>query len=242
MLTAGIRTRSGQRPYRIRKPSTAAQNLTQFLSIPFGIGSCSRDIKEQGTILQRDPHVQLDRREFSFLTLDLPTSPRGPEGEESRSFYEEVILPLVRIQKTREDNLYRWLEIMFKFCAGKPFAYYSRYVPSPKIHRIGWLHDVKVVHFPLQRIPERLRRRNQIFRFMALTPAQWEELQLRRSECRRHMESRPLLGRRAALSGRAATSVVHPCRTGHPLLWASCEVASQTTTLHPAFGDWPKPQ
>ncbi len=143
------------------------------------LGSCSRE-NEDITILQRDPHVQLDHREFSFLTLDLPTSARGPEGKEARSFYDEVILPLVRIPKTR-DNLYEWLEIMFKFCAGKSFAYYSRYVPSPKIHRIGWLHDVKVVHFPLQRIPERLRRRNQAFRFMWLTPAQWEELQRRRA-------------------------------------------------------------
>jgi len=45
----------------------------------------------------------------------------------------------------------------------------------------GWLHDVKVVHFPLQRIPERLRSGNQVFRFMALTRAQWEALQRRRA-------------------------------------------------------------
>jgi hypothetical protein len=144
------------------------------------LGSCSRETEDKVRILQNDPYVQLNHREFSFLTLDLPTSARGPKGEEARSFYHEVILPLVRIPKTR-DNLYEWLEIMFKFCAGKPFAYYSRYVPSPKIHRIGWLHDVEVVHFPLQRITERLRRRNQVFRFMSLTPAQWEELQRRRA-------------------------------------------------------------
>jgi hypothetical protein len=28
------------------------------------------------------------------------------------------------------DNLYAWLEIMFTFCAGKPFVYDSRYVQA----------------------------------------------------------------------------------------------------------------
>jgi hypothetical protein len=34
------------------------------------LGSCSRTIKVVNTMLQLDPYVQLDHREFSFLTLD----------------------------------------------------------------------------------------------------------------------------------------------------------------------------
>ena len=43
MEMGGMRTRSGQRPYRIRKPSTAAQNLYQFLSCPLGIAESYRE-------------------------------------------------------------------------------------------------------------------------------------------------------------------------------------------------------
>jgi hypothetical protein len=143
------------------------------------LGTCSRQTRG-ATILQHDPHMQRNDREFSLLTLDLPNSANGPEGKEAKSFYSKVIRPLVALPKSR-DTLYDWLEIMFTFCAGKPFAYYSRYVPSPAIHRIAWQHDVEVVHFPLQRLPERLRRRNQVFRFMSLTRAQWDELQRRRA-------------------------------------------------------------
>jgi hypothetical protein len=80
------------------------------------------------------------------------------------------------------NNLYAWLEIMYTFCAGTPFAYDNRYVPSPRIYRIASLHNVKILHFALQEIPEHLRTRNPSFRFMALTASQWEELQRRRSE------------------------------------------------------------
>ena len=92
-----------------------------------------------------------------------------------------MILPLVDLQNTPKDTLYEWLEIMFEFCAGKPFAYYSRYVPSPKVHRLAWRHKVQVVHFPLQRLPIRLLKRHETFRFFRLTRNQWEELQRRRS-------------------------------------------------------------
>jgi hypothetical protein len=92
-----------------------------------------------------------------------------------------VILPLVRLQNTPKDTLYDWLEIMFELCAGKPFAYYSLYVPSPKVHRLAWRHKVQVVHFPLQRLPSRLLERHRSFRFFALTRKQWEEFYRRRS-------------------------------------------------------------
>jgi hypothetical protein len=85
------------------------------------------------------------------------------------------------LKNTPKDNLYEWLEIMFEFCAGKPFAYYSTYVQSPRVHSLAWRHKVNVVHFPLQRSPIRLLERHKSFRFLALTRNQWEEFQRRRS-------------------------------------------------------------
>ena len=142
------------------------------------LGSCSRETRND--ILQNAPRVQRDHRDFTFITLDLPTS--HPTKLKEPSFYERVIRPLVDSQKTRKDNLYGWLEIMFEFCAGKPFAYYSRYVPSPKVHRLAWQHKVQIVHFPLQHLPIKLLKRHEAFRFFRLTRNQWEELQRRRSD------------------------------------------------------------
>ena len=142
------------------------------------LGSCSRETREWDA-LQNDPWVQRDHRDFTLITLDLPTS--HPTKLKAPSFYDRVIRPLVDLKKAPGDNLYGWLEIMFEFCAGKPFAYYSRYVPSPKVHRLAWQHKVQVVHFPLQRLPNRLLKRHETFRFFKLARNQWEELQARRS-------------------------------------------------------------
>lgn len=135
------------------------------------IGSASRE-RDDRVLLQEDPyHLQRNRRDFSLITLDLPTMTRdGP------SFYDKVILPLVERVGGPFDTLYDWLAVMFAFCAGKPFAYYSRYAPSPKIHRLAARHGVTVAHFPLRTIPETLCARNRMFRYMALAPSQWEAL------------------------------------------------------------------
>lgn len=139
------------------------------------LGSCSRTTRGH-EVLQNDPWVQRDHRDFTLITLDAPTS-----SMIAPTFYDYVILPLVRLQNTPKDTLYDWLEIMFELCAGKPFAYYSLYVPSPKVHRLAWRHKVQVVHFPLQRLPSRLLERHRSFRFFALTRKQWEEFYRRRS-------------------------------------------------------------
>ena len=147
------------------------------------LGSCSREADMK--VLETDPRIQLDHREFTLVTLDAPTSFRtatpGITKNDPKTFYSLVIRPLIRVQNTDKDNLYGWLDIMFKFCAGKPFAYYSRYVPSPEIHRIAWRHKVRVVHFPLQRLPAKLLNRHKSFRFFGFTPEQWEEFQRRRA-------------------------------------------------------------
>src|ERR1039458_7451247 len=57
------------------------------------VGSCSRE--RSGTeVLQKDPHIQRDRREFTLITLDAPTSRSGSKRS-SPSFYQSVIRPLV---------------------------------------------------------------------------------------------------------------------------------------------------
>jgi hypothetical protein len=91
-------------------------------------------------------------------------------------------MPLVDRQETADDNLYGWLDVMFAFCTGKPFAYYSRYVPSPQVYRIAWRYKVQLVHFPLRLLPSRLLARNKSFRFMCLTRNQAEEFERRRTE------------------------------------------------------------
>jgi hypothetical protein len=145
------------------------------------LGSCSRETTKYD-VLQKDPWGQRDRRDFTLMSLDLPTS-RHTELPDSDlpTFYDRVIHPLLGLKNSPKDTLYAWLEIMFEFCAGKPFAYYSRYVPSPKIHSLAWRHKVHVVHFPLQRVPIKLLERHKTFRFFALTRKQWEEFQRRRS-------------------------------------------------------------
>jgi hypothetical protein len=109
------------------------------------------------------------------VTLDLPTSVPGKDDSGAKAFYDQVIWPIVDLQRSPKDNLYSWLEVMFAFCSGKPFAYCSRYVPSPRIHAIASRHRVTLRHFPLRLLPTRLVERNRTFRFMSLTREQWEE-------------------------------------------------------------------
>lgn len=133
------------------------------------IGSASRHCHSE--VLQERPfHVNRMFRELAFITLDAPTREPHPGA---RSFYDAVILPLVQ---QRGGDLYDWLEVMFAFCANKPFAYFSRYTPSARVHRVAAAYGVRVLHVPLQSVPAQLVERNRSFRFLALTRAQWEAL------------------------------------------------------------------
>src|SRR5690606_13906463 len=87
------------------------------------------------------------------------------------SFYDHVILPLVELPPF-QDDVYHWLDIMFRFCAGKPCTYFSRYRPSNAIFQVAARHRVKLFHLPLDVIPQTLRDRNQYFRFMQVSREQ----------------------------------------------------------------------
>jgi len=145
------------------------------------LGSCSRTCIPAEP-LESDPWVQRNHRELSFVTLDLPTLAPGTDDSGAKAFYDLVIWPLVDLQRSAKDNLYSWLEVMLAFCSGKPFAYYSRYVPSPRIFAIASRHRVTLRHFPLRLLPTRLVERNRTFRFMSLTREQWEEFERRCSD------------------------------------------------------------
>jgi hypothetical protein len=136
------------------------------------VGSVSRESIRSEVIQDSPCHVTLRRREFSMITLDAPTS---FAADESRSFYARVIEPLVNLAP-RRDHLYAWLDVMFRFCAGKAIGYCSRYAPGPRIRAIAERYGARVIHVPLQTIPTRLVEANQRFRFLWLTDKQWSAL------------------------------------------------------------------
>ena len=149
------------------------------------VGAISREATP-GEILQEngDPCMVVRRqREFSLLTLDVPNWYRGGE-DERKDFIGRVILPLAGLPKG-EDNLYGWLRVMFSFCRGKPFAYFSRYVPSARVHRVAAEYHVTLIHMPLSLISSRLLAMHRRFRFLLLTAAQKDSLRERVAEGRR---------------------------------------------------------
>lgn len=140
------------------------------------IGSASREIRND--VIENDPcHVTLRYRELSLVTLDAPTS--APDG--LPSFYDHVVTRLLALTPAA-DNLYGWLDVMFAFCAGKPFVYYSRYRPSPTIKRLSDQYRIRLVHKPLRVIPAALLARHRTFRFLSVTREQWDALQERLAE------------------------------------------------------------
>jgi len=66
---------------------------------------------------------------------------------------------------------------MFAFCRGKPFVYYSRYVPSARICQIATQYRVRLLHRPLRLIPSALLRRHRTFQFVAVTRQQRDALE-----------------------------------------------------------------
>lgn len=138
------------------------------------VGSVSRNYRADS--LQREPcKVLRMHRELSLVTLDAPT---WLKDSKARSFYDKVIEPLV-YGRREQDDLYAWLDVMFEFCKRKTVAYFSRYVPSMRVHRIAAAYGVRVIHYPLRRIPAPLLERNRQYRFAWVTQRQWEEMSAR---------------------------------------------------------------
>lgn len=145
------------------------------------VGSASRET-EHYELLQQAGHSEVTRRrrEWSLMSLDLPTfKPERPGSfrPAADTFFEKVIEPLLAIQgRPGRDHVYGWLEAMFRFCAGKPFAYYSRYRPSPRIYALARKHRVTLLWQPLGLVPAALLKRNRTFRQLWLSASQWAAL------------------------------------------------------------------
>lgn len=143
------------------------------------VGGASRVRDDTRRVLGEVPaQVFLERRELSFITLDVPTWVED-RNRRSESLYERLIADLVDLKETERDTLYGWLEVVFRFCAGKPLVYYSRYVPGEQIRFIADLNGVRLTHVPLRALPEALLAANHAFRMMHLSLSQWDELEKR---------------------------------------------------------------
>jgi hypothetical protein len=139
------------------------------------IGSVSRAVGHETIGRQGQSEVTRRTREWSFVTLDHPTfETRSGSG----ALWDRVIMPLVDLEK-RRDDVYRWLELVFQFCEGKPFVYYSQYVPSARIDALARAHKVRLRWCPLGRLSTTLLARHRFRHQLWLGDSQWRELQAR---------------------------------------------------------------
>jgi hypothetical protein len=167
-----------------------------------GVGSVSWQVRNSVELRSKPFLMQRNYREVSLITLDAPTWIEGESGTR-QSFYDIVIKELIDldlIETPENNNIYAWLEVMFKFCRNKPFAYFSLYEPSPRILSIGSKFGVRVIHVPLTLIPERMLQRHQSFKFMRMTPSQWEDLLERMGESNRASTTKPATERTESMA------------------------------------------
>ncbi len=166
------------------------------------IGSVSREIGYETIGRQGQSEVGRRRREWSFVTLEHPTFETRPSAGE---FWDRVIQPLVNFGGAR-TTVYDWLALVFRFCDGKPFVYYSHYTPSARIYALARSHKVRLRWCPLGRLSGALVARHRFWRQLWLSDSQWRELQMRLARGVRNGPEPP-----EALAGRLRRQVVpHP--------------------------------
>jgi len=139
------------------------------------IGSVSRAVGHETIGRQGQSEVTRRRREWSFVTLDHPVFETRPG---SGALWERVILPLVDCEQVR-DTVYDWLELVFRFCEGKSFVYYSQYTPSARIYALARWHKVQMRWCPLGHLSGALVVRHRSWRQLWLADSQWRALQAR---------------------------------------------------------------
>jgi hypothetical protein len=139
------------------------------------IGSVSRVVGHETICTQGQSEVTRRTREWSFVTLDHPTFESGPRAG---ALWTRVIEPLLDLQNGPED-VYDWLELVFTFCEGKPFVYYSQYLPSARIDAMARAHKVRLRWCPLGRLSLTLVARHRLWHQLWLSDSQWRALQAR---------------------------------------------------------------
>jgi hypothetical protein len=153
------------------------------------VGGMSRVRNDTRVAIATEPAgVNLERREWSFITLDAPTW-MTDASRRSEGLYPRLIRPVVELVGSRDDNLYGWLDLVFSFCAGKTVVYYSRYVPSVLIGRIAAAHAVRLTHRSMRVLPEALFARNAAYRSMHFSLEQWRALESRLAGAGLHAEA-----------------------------------------------------
>ena len=141
------------------------------------IGCVSREVRHETIAEQGQSEVTRRPREWSFVTLDHPTfESRSSSG----ALWERVIMPLVHLEKGHDD-VYGWLELVFQFCEGKPFVYYSQYTPSARIYALARSHKVRLRWCPLGRLSRTLVERHRFWHQLWLSDSQWRALRARLS-------------------------------------------------------------
>ncbi len=142
------------------------------------IGDVSRVVGHETIAQQGESAVTRRPREWSFVTLDHPTFDDGPG---MGAFWNRVIEPLLDLQDGGRQDVYDWLEVIFTFCEGKPFVYYSQYVPSARIHALARSHKVRLRWCPLDRLSPALLARHRFWHQLWLSDSQWQALLARLS-------------------------------------------------------------
>ena len=142
------------------------------------IGYVSRVVGHETIAQQGESAVTRRPREWSFVTLDHPTfDDRSGHGRLLESRHRA---PSGSPGRGRED-VYDWLEVIFTFCEGKPFVYYSQYVPSARIHALARSHKVRLRWCPLDRLSATLLARHRFWHQLWLSDSQWQALLARLS-------------------------------------------------------------
>ena len=136
------------------------------------LGSVSRAVGHETACRQGQSEVGRPRRHWSFVTLDHPTF---ETGSGSGAMWERVIEPLLDLRKGRDD-VYGWLEVVFRLCEGKPFVYVSQYTPSARIYALARPHKVRLRWCPLGRLSDTLLARHRSWRQLWLSDSQCQVL------------------------------------------------------------------
>ena len=131
----------------------------------------SREVGHETIDTQGEAAVTRRRREWSFVTLDHPTFETRPG---SGALWDRVIEPLVVLGQG--DDVYDWLELVFRFCEGKPFVYYSQYTPSARIDALARSHKVRMRWRALGHLSGALVARHRYWRQLWLADSQWRAL------------------------------------------------------------------
>ena len=120
-------------------------------------------------------HVIRYHRAFTLLSLDAPTVSFGITMPVDDTFWGKVIHRLVRLPPARNSPT-DWLQIFFRYCAGKVVAFFSNQPPSPAVCVQAARNGVLPIHVPLRVVANEALAAYQCFHLLRMTVEQWDAL------------------------------------------------------------------